>query len=287
MHLTSKCRRDNRALDRRVVQRRQLADRRRRLDAHPHTTALPGTDITSLDKNSTVELTLTSPSSISLTGYTALRLGISGGQPNGDNYVQIATLEHTSRPEPQLSSPTRTPGGATPPVNSSAPVVSGVAQVGRRCRRRRGRGRGRRRSRTRTSGSAAAPVALNIAGRQQLYTVVAADLGATLRAVVTASNTPGRRARARRRRRRDRGRRDHRHLQRSRPAATTATSASAHRSRAATRPPAARRQQRPHHLTAGRRAAFGKYQVLNSLLRFDTSAFPTTPPSPRRSCAAT
>ena len=120
-----------------MVQRRQLADRPERLDAHPHTTALPGTDITSLNKNSTVELTLANPSSLSLTGYSALRLGISGGQPNADNHVQFATLEHPSRDEPQLIVSYSTPGGASPPVNSSPPVVSGVAQVGSRCRRRR------------------------------------------------------------------------------------------------------------------------------------------------------
>ena len=66
------------------------------------TNALAGTDITSLSKNSTVELTLANPGNISLTGYTGLRLGISGSQPGGDNHVQFATLEHPSRPEPQL-----------------------------------------------------------------------------------------------------------------------------------------------------------------------------------------
>ena len=48
------------------------------------------------NKNSTVELTLANPSSLSLTGPSALRLGISGGQPNADNYLKLATLEHTS-----------------------------------------------------------------------------------------------------------------------------------------------------------------------------------------------
>ena len=63
----------------------------------PTTTALPGTDITSLNKNSTVELTLANPSSLSLTGYSALRLGISGGQPNADNHVHS---RHPRTPSP-------------------------------------------------------------------------------------------------------------------------------------------------------------------------------------------
>jgi hypothetical protein len=64
--------------------------------------ALPGADITALVKNATAELNLTGPAGISLNGYTGLRLGISGGQPSGDNYVQISALEHPGKPEPQL-----------------------------------------------------------------------------------------------------------------------------------------------------------------------------------------
>ena len=67
----------------------------------PASNALTGTDIGTLTKNTTAELTLANPANLSLTGYSALRLGISGGQPNGDNHVQFASLEH-SQPEPQL-----------------------------------------------------------------------------------------------------------------------------------------------------------------------------------------
>jgi hypothetical protein len=66
------------------------------------TSALAGVDVTGLTKNASYELPLTGLASVSRTGYTGLRLGISGGQPTGDNLVQIAALEHPSRPEPQL-----------------------------------------------------------------------------------------------------------------------------------------------------------------------------------------
>jgi hypothetical protein len=66
------------------------------------TSALAGVDLTSLAVNTTAELPLTSPGNTSLAGYTAFRLGISGGVPSADNYLQLATLEHTTRTEPQL-----------------------------------------------------------------------------------------------------------------------------------------------------------------------------------------
>ena len=65
---------------------------------NPGTNALAGADITSLTLNTSADLTLSSPANISLTGPTGLRLGVSGGQPTGDNYFQIAALEHNDRP---------------------------------------------------------------------------------------------------------------------------------------------------------------------------------------------
>ena len=70
---------------------------------NPGNNALAGTDITALTVNSHRRThprrrSATSPSPAT----PALRLGINGGQPSGDNYVQFATLEHTSAPEPQL-----------------------------------------------------------------------------------------------------------------------------------------------------------------------------------------
>ena len=66
------------------------------------TSALPGADISAIAAGASNEFTLTNPASVSLTGLTGLRLQVDGGAPSGDNYVQIAALEHTSQPEPQL-----------------------------------------------------------------------------------------------------------------------------------------------------------------------------------------
>ena len=133
------------------------------------TNALAGTDITSLSKNSTVELTLANPGNISLTGYTGLRLGISGGQPSGDNHVQFATLEHSLQPEPQLVVTYSTSGGATRLSNTSVPVVSGVAQVGQTLTASTGSWSGTARSPTR-SWQRCSPGCVEVAGATESTT---------------------------------------------------------------------------------------------------------------------
>ena len=160
-----------------MVQR--LADRRRRLDAHSGTNALAGTDITSLSKNSTVELTLANPGNISLTGYTGLRLGISGSQPGGDNHVQFATLEHSLQPEPQLVVTYSTSGGASAPSNTSVPVVSGVAQVGQTLTASTGSWSGTSPISYAYQWQRCSPGCVAVAGAtESTYVVAAADLGA-------------------------------------------------------------------------------------------------------------
>jgi len=67
---------------------------------------------------------LSGVSAVSTTGWTRLRSHVSGGQPAGDNYVQMAAFENNSRPEPQLVV-TYTTGQAAPPVSTAVPVVSG------------------------------------------------------------------------------------------------------------------------------------------------------------------
>ena len=66
------------------------------------TTAIAGVDITGLTVQSANDVPLQNLTSISLTGYTGLRLHVDGGVPAADNVVQFASLEHTTRPEPQL-----------------------------------------------------------------------------------------------------------------------------------------------------------------------------------------
>ena len=59
-------------------------------------------DITGLTSSAVNNLTLSSPASVNLTGYTTLRLGISGGAPVGQARVDFASLDHPTDPEPQL-----------------------------------------------------------------------------------------------------------------------------------------------------------------------------------------
>jgi hypothetical protein len=70
----------------------------------------PGSDagtfaLTGFSASTQKDMALSSPASVSLTGYTGLRMGISGAAPavNNDNYlVEMATLDHASLTEPQL-----------------------------------------------------------------------------------------------------------------------------------------------------------------------------------------
>ena len=64
--------------------------------------ALAGADITGIPTGQVSNFVLGGLGSISTTGSTALRLHVSGGEPAGDNYVQLASLEHSSAPEAQL-----------------------------------------------------------------------------------------------------------------------------------------------------------------------------------------
>ena len=127
LHVTGKADDDNRSPRRRVVPTPELADRRRRLDAQPRHQRAPGTDITDLTKNETAELALNGAGSISLSGYTGLRLGLSGGQPSGDNYLQIAASRTTANPKPNSSSPTRR--------RSAARAQAAADERGQRARR--------------------------------------------------------------------------------------------------------------------------------------------------------
>jgi hypothetical protein len=63
--------------------------------------ALAGSDITAITVGGVNSFALTGLSAVSTTGATALRLHVSGGQPTGDNYVQMAAFEN-SNPEAQL-----------------------------------------------------------------------------------------------------------------------------------------------------------------------------------------
>jgi hypothetical protein len=63
--------------------------------------ALAGSDVTGVSVGAVNSFALAGVSAVSTTGWTALRMHLSGGQPAGDNYVQMATSE-SSNPAPQL-----------------------------------------------------------------------------------------------------------------------------------------------------------------------------------------
>jgi hypothetical protein len=64
-------------------------------------TALAGADITAISTNAVNSFGLQNLKSLSLTGYTGLRLHVDGGAPAADNLVQLASFESPS-PKPQL-----------------------------------------------------------------------------------------------------------------------------------------------------------------------------------------
>jgi hypothetical protein len=68
----------------------------------PAGTALTGSPLGSATVSAMNSFTLTNLSSVSLTGQTGLRLQIDGGQPTGDNYLQLASFDSTTNPKPQL-----------------------------------------------------------------------------------------------------------------------------------------------------------------------------------------
>jgi hypothetical protein len=69
---------------------------------NPGGSALAGADVTQIAVGASNDFALTGFGSISKTGYTGLRLGVDGGQPTADNYVQIAAFDHPTLAEPRL-----------------------------------------------------------------------------------------------------------------------------------------------------------------------------------------
>jgi hypothetical protein len=68
----------------------------------PTTTASAGLAVTTLTTGAQNDLTLQNLGSISLTGLTALRLHLDGGQPTGENAVWVASYDDGTLPRAQL-----------------------------------------------------------------------------------------------------------------------------------------------------------------------------------------
>ena len=162
------------------------------------------------------------------------------------------------------------------PVNTSVPVVSGVAQVGQTLSASTGSWSGTSPISYAYRWQRCSPGCVDISGATaSSYAAVAADVGATLRAVVTASNSAG-----------------------SSEAASAQTAAviaagevtvtfsvtaggddgdvSVAGNQPGGYPPAGTPAVNTTNsiFTAGRRLAFGRYQIMQALLRFDTSSLP-------------
>jgi hypothetical protein len=201
---------------------------------------------------------------------------LSGGQPAGDNYVQIASYEKAN-PEAQLVV-TYADGPPSPPVNTGLPVVSGSAQSGQSLSVSSGSWSGStpmsfgyQWRRCDASGGACVDL---VGATSASYAVVAGDVGSTLRAVVTASNGGGSASAT------------------SAQTAVVVVGASSMTfsiaaagddgdltssgPQAGGYPPSAALSVNTAGsvVTAGRRLAFGDFEVMVPLLRFDTSALP-------------
>ena len=238
--------------------------------------ALAGADITGLTVNAVNELVLSDLSGIDPGGYSGLRLHIDGGQPGGDNYVQIASYDNTSLPEPKLIVTYTLDGGSSSaPVNTAAPVVSGSAVQGELLTASTGSWTGTQPisyvyqwRRCNTDGAACSDLQ---GATSQTYLAAAGDVGSRLAVQVIASNSVG---------------------SGSAVSGLTAVVASAQTTvtfslgvgaddgdlaaSGGSYPPAGAPAVSVGGsvLTAGRRFVFGGYQVLTGLLRFDTSSLP-------------
>lgn len=64
--------------------------------------ALSGADLTAVLRNASNDFLLQGVSSVSTTGFTALRVAVDGGQPQRANSMELAAADSPSLPEPQL-----------------------------------------------------------------------------------------------------------------------------------------------------------------------------------------
>ena len=157
------------------------------------TTALAGTAIQSLAVNQLNTIALQNLGSVSTGGYTALRLAISGGQPNGENVVYFAGFENGSQPAAQLVVSYTTPSQGAP-QNTALPTVSGTAQVGSQLSATTGSWTNSPSSYAygwESASAASGPWSPIVGAGSSTYTPVSGDANRYLHVVVTASNGSG------------------------------------------------------------------------------------------------
>jgi hypothetical protein len=79
-------------------------------------------DLTGITVGAILSITLTDLSGISKTGFTGIRLTLSSGTPTGQNGIQYAAYEHTTRQEPRLD--------VTYTVSGGGPVLRTFSMLG-------------------------------------------------------------------------------------------------------------------------------------------------------------
>jgi glucose/arabinose dehydrogenase/PKD repeat protein len=244
-------------------------------------TALTGTSLSSLTVGQDATLPLTNLTQVSRTGFTALRLGLDGAAqtPSGANDLFFASFDHPSLPEPRLVVTYTTGGAPTPPSNTSLPTITGTAQQGQTLTATDGTWSGTqpitftRQWRRCNSGGASCSDITGATG--STYVLAAADVGSTIRVRVTATNAAGSNT-----------------ADSAQSAVVTAQATSqtvtfsitaggddgdvgASGPQSSGYPPSAVSANPAGTVTTvGRRLAFGEFDVLVPLLRFDTSSLP-------------
>ena len=154
-----------------------------------------GTPLASIVLGAQNELTLQNLGSVSRTGFSAVRLHMSGSAaaPTGPNDLGFAAFDHATLPEPRLVVSYTTPSPGVPPSNTAPPTISGIPAVGQTLAAGNG------------SWSGDAPMTFAYQWRRcvgtscadiggetaQSYVVTAADEGATLEVRVNATNAAG------------------------------------------------------------------------------------------------
>jgi hypothetical protein len=240
--------------------------------------ALTGSPLAQITVGAQNNFALTGLGSLSKTGFTGLRLHLSGGQPSGDNYLLFASFDDPTLAEPRLVvTYSNAPPPPTPPTNTSPPTISGTAQDGQTLSASTG------------SWSGTAPITYAYQWRQcdaggaacgdvgtnaSTYLLSAGDVGRTIRVIVTASNSEGSQAAT--------------SAQTAVVAAAGAISTTVTfnlassgddgfvSSSGAAYPPggAAAAETSGNAVTVGRRRAHTGYEVYAGLLRFDTASIP-------------
>ena len=158
----------------------------------PSSSASVGVPLAGLVVGAVNDLPLQNLGAIAAAGDTSLRLHVDGGAPTGENEAFFAAFEDGTAPAPQLLITYTLPEVPVAPASTSLPLVAGTAAVGQSLLAAPGSWSGTtpmtfdyRWQRCGSSGC------VDVGSSSSSYLVVQADVGATLRVSVRASNVAG------------------------------------------------------------------------------------------------